>query len=131
MDEAAIIDRLREALPGLAGVWLFGSQAGGEAQAASDIDLAILVDGKADPIELWSLAAELAGIAGRPVDLIDLRDASTVMQSQIVARGRRLWSRDNGAALYELVVLREKMDLDIRRAAQMDDIAATGTIHGR
>ena len=49
MKEAAIIDRLRMALPGLASVWLFGSEAAGDAGPASDIDLAVLVDGRADP----------------------------------------------------------------------------------
>ena len=131
MNEVAIIGCLRGALPGLAGIWLFGSQAGGDAGPASDVDLAVLVDGKANPLDLWHIAAELATIAGRPVDLVDLRDASTVMQSQIVTKGRRLWSRDAGPALYELAILREKMDFDVARAGLMADIARTGKIHER
>lgn len=61
-DEAALLARVRQALPALLGLWLFGSRAQGTAGADSDLDLAVLVPGKADPVMLWTLAGELAEI---------------------------------------------------------------------
>ena len=66
----------------------------------SDIDLAVLVAGKADPVRLWELGQTLASELDRDVDLIDLRAASTVMQYQIITTGRRLWQTGAQAALY-------------------------------
>ncbi len=44
----------------------------------------MLVAGYADPLLLWNLASDLADMAGCPVDLLDLRAASTVMQYQVI-----------------------------------------------
>jgi hypothetical protein len=97
----------------------------------SDLDLAILVAGYADPLGLWALAGDLADVAGCPVDLLDLRAASTVMQYQIVTTGQRWWARDIQAALFEVAILSEKTALDTARAGLLDDIRRTGTIYGR
>ncbi len=125
-----LVAALRAAIPSLAGVWIFGSGARGDAGPESDLDLAILADQAPDTVALWELAQRLADRAGRPVDLLDLRAASTVMQYQVVHGGRRLWARDVGAGLYECFVLSEKTALDEARAGLLADIAATGTIHG-
>ena len=131
MNESSLTGPLLAAFPGTIGIWLFGSHATGAAGPDSDIDLAVLVEGRADALALWDLAGELGRLAGCPVDLVDLRAASTVMQYQIVAHGRRLWQRDTGAELYELFILREKMDFDVARAGLLADIAASGSIYGR
>jgi len=131
MDEVALVRRLRAALPDAIAIWLFGSFATGEAGPESDLDLAVLVAGRADPVALWRLAGELAEIAGRHVDLVDMRAASTVMQHQVVTNGRRLWARDVSAGLFEAFVLSEKTNLDEARAGLLQDIAREGVIHGR
>lgn len=52
-----------------------------------------LVAGYADSLTLWELADKLADMAGCPVDLLNLRAASTVMQYPVItpdsACGRR------------------------------------------
>ena len=70
---------LQAQLPGLLAVYAFGSRVHGVATPQSDLDLAVLVAGYADVHQLWSLSGELADVAGCPVDLLDLRAASTVM----------------------------------------------------
>ena len=131
MDEAALVHHLRAALPEALAIYVFGSVATGEAGPDSDLDLAVLVAGRADPLILWRLAGELADIAGRRVDLVDLRAASTVMQYQVVTRGRRLWARDVGAGLFEAFVLSEKMELDAARSGLVADIVREGVVHGQ
>lgn len=50
LPEERIVAFSQAELPNLIGVWLFGSQANGHADARSDVDLAILVAGRADPL---------------------------------------------------------------------------------
>ncbi len=131
MHTDAIINKLRERVPALAAVYLFGSRASGEATDQSDLDLAIAFDGPADPVRLWTLASDLENLSGCPVDLIDFRRASTVMQYRILMTGTRLWSRGADVDIYESFVLSEKTALDEARAGLIADIERTGTVHGR
>ena len=110
-------------------VYAFGSQVQGTAGSQSDLDLAVLVAGYADPLQLWDLASQLADAVGCPVDLLDLRAASTVMQHQILSTGRCLWSNGLEAGLFECYVFSEKLNLDEARAALLADIAKTGIVH--
>ncbi len=130
MNQAAILALLRARVPDLLAVYAFGSRVEGTAGADSDLDLAVLVGGYADPVRLWELAGELADIAGCHVDLLDLRAAATVMQHRIVTRGDRWWARDARAALYEAAILSDKTELDRARAGLLADIAQRGSVHG-
>lgn len=131
MNREAILRLLQDRLPNLLAVYAFGSRVQGTAGADSDLDLAVFVAGYADPLALWELAGELADIAGCPVDLLDLRAASTVMQYRIVTTGERWWARDAQAALYEAAVLSDKTELDSARAGLLADIQRRGSIYGR
>ena len=122
---------VRARFPQAMAVYAFGSQVQGNAHDSSDLDLAVLVAGYADPLALWDASGELADIAGCPVDLLDLRAASTVMQYQVITTGLRLWCSGLPADLFECFVLSEKTALDEARAPLMADIAATGRIYAR
>lgn len=131
LDETAIVAFLRQRLPDAMAVYLFGSVASGEAGPQSDVDLAVLNDGPLDPVAVWDVAGELAHIVDRHVDLVDLRRASTVLQHQVVTKGRRLWACDAGADLYEAFILSEKTALDERNAGLFADILREGRVYGR
>lgn len=68
-----VVERIRQQIPQTMAVYAFGSQVHGTANAQSDLDLAVLVAGYADPLVLWSLAGELSDTVACPVDLLDLR----------------------------------------------------------
>lgn len=127
----AVCQLLRDALPGVMGIYAFGSRMQGTARPDSDLDLAVLVGGYADPLQLWELAGQLAGLSDWPVDLLDLRAASTVMQYQVLTTGRRLWAREPEAGLFECFVMSEKIALDEARAGLLHDIATEGRVYGR
>lgn len=92
----------------------------------------MLVQGYADPLTLWDLAGEAADIAGCPVDLLDLRRASTVMQQQVLTKGERWWAvPGDEAGLFECAVLSEKLELDRARAPLLLDIERDGRVYGR
>ena len=131
MNRETILEMLQSRVPGLLAIYAFGSRPQGTAGPQSDLDLAVLVAGYADAVALWELSGELADLVACPVDLLDLRAASTVMQYQIITTGQRWWAGDAQAALYETVILSEKTALDTARAGLLDDIRKRGTIYGR
>lgn len=131
MNREALVRTLQTRLPRLLAVYAFGSRVQGAAGPNSDLDLAVLVAGHADPLVLFGLAGDLADVAGCPVDLLDLRAASTVMQYQIITTGERWWTLDAQAALFEAAVLSEKCELDAARAGLLADIQQRGTVYGR
>jgi len=128
---ADFVALLRARLPDALAVYAFGSRIEGTAGPDSDLDLAVLMPGYADPLVLWTLAGEAADITGCPVDLLDLRAASTIMQYRIVTTGARLWALDAQAALFEAAILSDKTELDCARAALLQDIHQRGSVHGR
>lgn len=131
MNRAAIIQTLQTRLPHLLAIYAFGSRITGAARPDSDLDLAVLVAGYADPMVLFDLAGDLADMAGCAVDLLDFRAASTVMQHQILTTGQRWWAKNAQAALFEAAVLSEKTELDLARAGVLADIQHRGTVYGR
>jgi uncharacterized protein len=131
MNRNAIVQTLQARVPNLLAIYAFGSRITGTAGALSDLDLAVLVAGYAEPLALFDLAGDLADLAGCAVDLLDLRAASTVMQYQIIITGQRWWACDAQAAIFEAAVLSEKTALDTARAGLLTDIQQRGTVYGR
>lgn len=131
MNQQIIVKRAQDRLPDLLALYAFGSRIQGQANADSDLDLAVLVAGYADPLLLFDLAGELADVTGCAVDLLDLRAASTVMQYQIITTGVRWWQKDSQAAFFEAAILSEKTALDEARSALIDDIQQRGSVYGR
>jgi predicted nucleotidyltransferase len=134
MDTTPILSLLQQRLPTLMVAYAFGSRtkdAGQHANAESDLDLAVLVEGYADPVLLFELAGELADITQCHVDLLDIRAASTVMQSQILTQGQRLWAKDVRAGLFEAAMLNEKIYFDQSRQRLLHDVMERGSIYGK
>ncbi len=125
-----ILKTLQDRVPHLLAVYAFGSRIQGQFRPDSDLDLAVLVAGYADTVLLFNLASDLADITNCPVDLLDMRAASTVMQYQILSTGQRWWAKYIQAGLFECMVLSEKTALDEARAGLMQDIQTRGTIYG-
>lgn len=112
------LQTIQVAIPDLLAIYAFGSRIQGTASAQSDLDLAVLVEGYADPVQLFSLSNQIADQLGCEVDLLDMRAASTVMQYQIITTGERWWVKDVlQVGLFESMVLSEKTALDEARAS--------------
>lgn len=138
MNAHRIVPWLREHLPqtlptpALIAVYAFGSRVAGTARPDSDLDLAVLLAGRADPVRLWELSQALATELGCDVDLVDFGAASTVLQHQILMNGQRWWCGDAAAAdAYEAYVCSEKLALDEARAPLLADIQREGSVHAR
>ncbi|MDO9481127.1 MAG: nucleotidyltransferase domain-containing protein [Hydrogenophaga sp.] len=128
--QGPVLRVLQQRFPNALAFYVFGSQASGQADAQSDVDLAILLPGYANANALWDTAMELAALLNRHVDLLDLRAASTVMQHQVLTTGQRLWGDALAAGLFECFALTEKLHLDEARAGLLRDIAERGRVYG-
>ena len=127
--DGSLVRDILAAIPDVLAIYAFGSRVEGEEHAESDLDLAVLVAGYADPVRLWMLSGDLAEKVGCEVDVLDMRAASTIMQHQILMTGRRLWARQPNADLFECYVLSEKTALDEARAGLLADIRERGKIY--
>lgn len=128
----AIVRLLQQRLPGLTAAYLFGSQASGEASSGSDLDIAVLLPQPLSAAERFELGEELAALVGRDVDLVGLRSASTVLRSQVVARGRALYrAPGTEAEQFEDFVYADYARLNEERAELLRDVRQRGSICGR
>jgi len=89
------VDKLQGQLPELQAVYLFGSQAGGQADAGSDVDLAVLLPVPLAATRRWMLVEPLAELLGREVDLVDLRAAmpDSILRIELLDTDPLVWRR--------------------------------------
>jgi uncharacterized protein len=75
---------------------LFGSAAAGKERPDSDVDVDIAIDvGRTlTAVERMTLISELAGITGRPIDLVDLHTIGEPLLGQIIQHGERILGTD-------------------------------------
>lgn len=112
-------------------IYLFGSFARGEGREDSDIDLAIHGESLFDPYELFTKANELSFIVKRDVQLIDLRDVSTVFAAQIVGNNELLFSKDENIRIaYDIRAFKDYVKLNEERQVVLDAIKRDGRING-
>jgi len=91
--QASELDRLQDLLAQRGDVELaivYGSVAAGKAGFDSDLDLAIDLGRELSVADKIELISDLAGLIGRPVDLVDLRTVGVPLLGQILAHGKRL-----------------------------------------
>ncbi|WP_226888453.1 type VII toxin-antitoxin system MntA family adenylyltransferase antitoxin [Pectobacterium aquaticum] len=111
-----IVLTLKKQMHDIKMIYLFGSQATGNARADSDVDIAIMATRALDPVERWELSHQLAKTVGHDVDLIDLLQASTVLKMEIVRNGKLLYDAEAAAGEFEMTTLSMYQHLQKERA---------------
>ena len=125
------INQIKEEFPDTIGIWLFGSMAFETASATSDIDLAVLLPKKINNIRLWQCSQSLASKVNLEIDLIDLLEASTVMRSQIMREGKRIFCTDEFKCnLFETEALTDYLRFNEERQELLTDIKTRGKVFG-
>ena len=129
LDEA--LGQIVRAVPSTIAVYVFGSLAAGAAAPDSDVDIAVLAAQPLAAEARWHLAQALAITLGRDVDLVDLRQASTVMRVQVLGSGKLLLEMARGARQeFEAVALGAYARLNEERRGIIEDIRARGSVYG-
>lgn len=108
-------------LPDVRLIYLFGSQANGHANQHSDIDIAILLNQKIEPVTRFDLQESLAIKLNKDIDLVDLLSASTVMQHQIIQQGELIYGDDTQCCQFEMQALSMYQKLNDERAEILQD----------
>lgn len=125
-----VIAMLRERIPGLAGIWLFGSAANGMERPDSDLDLGVVAtEGHIPRPLLLETRLALEALLNRDVDLVDLAKAPASLAREACWLGRRLAAFDTlYADSFEIRAAREYEDLKLRRAGIEADIRERGKV---
>lgn len=132
LDLSPALAILRQRIPALAGVYLFGSHASGHARADSDVDLAVYAGPPLARALLTDVREQLANVLKQNVDLIDLSAAPTILQIQVIDEGKLIEAPDADAtAFFEVRAIRDYQDLKARRAATEADIVRRGSVYAR
>jgi predicted nucleotidyltransferase len=105
------VRRIASEHPAVRAVYVYGSQAWGQAREDSDVDLGVLYRSP-QPLETTlRLQGEMEAATGRVVDLVDVARAGAFLALEIV-RGERIVSDEEPETdRFELYVLRRAGDL--------------------
>jgi predicted nucleotidyltransferase len=131
-DDERLVMILREALPDLLAIYRFGSTATGTEVRESDVDLAVLPAAPLDTLRRWDLQEQLAISLHAPVDLVDLRSASTVMRMQVLQSSILLFEGDRAARDgFETAVYSSYARLNEERREILEQVRREGAVYGR
>ena len=131
VDEQAIVAVVRDHFPNVEAIYLFGSLADGSQTPQSDLDIALLLPpdefkALASNLLLHPLHGHLCALAGREVDLLNLRRLNTVLQKEVVMNGRRIDCADRQMAdEFEIGVISRYCKLNEERAEILAQFART------
>lgn len=129
---ASIIATVLSAYPNTQAIYLFGSYGTEHEWPDSDVDIAVLLPPheakKSVSLLMSDLQFTLQDLLKKEVDLINLRQVSTVFQKQIILDERRIFCADQYAAdEFEMLVLSFYQKLNEERA----EVLAEGLRSGR
>ena len=127
-----IVRTILEHYPAVQAVYLFGTYGTEDEWPDSDVDIAVLLPPeeakRVGHMALSDTHLALARLLGKDVDLVNLRQVSTVFQKEIVMADRRIYCASGYAAdEFEMVVLSLYQKLNEERA----EVLAEGLRSGR
>ena len=120
--EITIINFLKKRIPEISGIYVFGSFADYTATNESDIDIGFLTRNKISAVEKWEVQEELASLLDSDVDLVDLKDASVILRTEVIEKGKRIYSSDTYETDYfEMTTYSMYADLNESRIDILND----------
>jgi predicted nucleotidyltransferase len=129
-----IIQAILNHHPDIQAIYLFGSYGTDYERPESDVDIALLLS----PAESKTVGSPLAGklhleleqLLNKDVDLINLRQVSTVLQKEVVAANRCIYQSDKYASEeFEMLALSQYQKLNEERSDIVENALAGGRFH--
>lgn len=125
-----IINSIKADFPEVRAIYLFGSQADGTATKDSDFDIAVLCEGRIGFAKLLDASSALSNIVSKEVDLVDLREASTVFCFQVIMNGRKIFGKNNPSVdFFEMTTMSMYQRLNEERKGILEQVHRTGKIY--
>jgi len=131
MNDSALIEFVRQAIPDFIALYRFGSQTKESARPDSDVDLAVLTCHPIPARRRFELAQDLAVHLHHDVDLVDLRTASTVMRMQVISTGECLAAPNEAVRReFEMYAYSDYARLNEERREILKRVSESGLIYG-
>jgi predicted nucleotidyltransferase len=132
--QATITKMVLQYYPDAQAIYLFGSFGTEDEWPSSDVDVAVLLSPeeskKAGNMTMGKLHLALESILKMDVDIINLRNVSTVFQKEIVTADRRIYTGDSYAAEeFEMLTLSYYQKLNEERAEIIESVVAEGRFY--
>lgn len=129
-----IIGTIRQDYPDVQAIYLFGSWGTENEWPSSDVDIGMLLPpDKAKSLDLRKLIhtqVRLSSGLHKPVDLLNLRQVSTVFQKEVVMADRRIYTGDEYAAEeFEMLTLSFYQKLNQERAEVLSEGLRSGRFY--
>jgi len=125
-----IVETLKQAIPTLQALYLFGSQKDGSAVSSSDVDIAYLSKKPLDNVVRWELSQQLARQLSKDVDLIELSQTNTVFRYQILSTGERLYGEGYEVEAFETLAYSFYLRFQEERQPIVDAIMQRRSVSG-
>jgi len=129
--QLTMIALIKSFYPLIQGIYLFGSYQTEREWLDSDVDIALLLPPdlarKERNLAFSHCQCKLEELLGKSVDLINIRQVSTVFQFQIVSTGRLILTNDQSAvAEFEMLTISFYQKLNEERSAILQEFYKTG-----
>ncbi len=129
--QTQIVQTILSHFPQTQAIYLFGSYGTAQEWPDSDVDIAVLLPPKLakqiGSLTLSKLHLALAALLNKEVDLINVRQVSTVFQKEIIMAERRIFCADEYAAdEFEMLTLSYYQKLNEERREILAEFARTG-----
>ena len=130
-DKQLIVTTLKQDIPMLQAIYLFGSQRDGSATISSDIDIAYLAIRPLDNLERWKLSQKLASILSYDIDLIELSETNTIFRYQILSTSDRIYGEGYEIESFETLAYSFYLRFQEERKPILDEIMKNKSVLGR
>jgi predicted nucleotidyltransferase len=130
-DKQLIVTTLKQDIPMLQAIYLFGSQRDGSATISSDIDIAYLAIRPLDNLERWKLSQKLASILSYDIDLIELSETNTIFRYQILSTADRIYGEGYEVESFETLAYSFYLRFQEERKPILDEIMKNKSVLGR
>lgn len=120
--EIEIIDFLKKEIPEIVSIYIYGSFANNTSNSESDIDIGFLTNGKISSLKKWEIQEKLAADLDKDVDLVDLKDASVILKTEVIENGKLIYTSDSYKTDYfEMTTYSMYADLNESRMDILND----------
>ena len=131
LDKQLIIDTLKQEIPELQALYLFGSQNDGSATKKSDVDIAYLTQKTLTSLERWDISQKLASLLSLDVDLIELSTTNTIFRYEILSTAERIYGTGYEVESFETLAYSFYLRFREERQPIVDEIMKDVKILGR
>jgi len=130
-DKQLIIDTLKEEIPELQAIYIFGSQNDGSATSKSDVDIAYLAFGSFTSLERWDVSEKLASRLSCDVDLVELAKTNTVFRYEILSTSERIYGGGYEVESFETLAYSFYLRFQEERKPIVDEIMKNKSVFGK